>query len=222
MRRTVASPSLPAASNTAPCMARTRVLRVDQHRQARPRSWHRRAGIVTTQGPCLPCRARGPDASGSRAGDFGPCRTLPAPSSAPRSVRDPPSGAAVSRSFPAVAARSAALPGFVPRQFPDAFERRDALARGFLERRQQLARVVGDQLGAVARAADLDIEALLRGQVRVARLPSPRSRCPPCGPGRRAQWKPRHGRDGAAAGRSARVRGSFRPPGATSPGHSRP
>ena len=49
----------------------------------------------------------------------------------------------------------------------DAFERRDTLAGDGLELVPELGRVVGDQLGAVPRPADLDIEALLGRQVRM-------------------------------------------------------
>ena len=52
-----------------------------------------------------------------------------------------------------------------PHRLPDPFERREALAGDGLELLAQPLRVVGDQLGAVARPADLDIEALLGGQV---------------------------------------------------------
>ena len=52
---------------------------------------------------------------------------------------------------------------------PDPFERGDPLAGDGLELRPQLGRVVGDQFGPVAGARYLDVEALLRGEVRVVR-----------------------------------------------------
>ena len=56
------------------------------------------------------------------------------------------------------------------RHLADAFERRNPLSRDGLELRPELGCVVGDELGAVARATDLDVEALLGGEVRVPRL----------------------------------------------------
>ena len=53
------------------------------------------------------------------------------------------------------------------RYLPDAFERHDPLARHGLKLGAEFRRVVGDELSTVARAADLDIEALLGGEVRV-------------------------------------------------------
>ena len=99
--------------------------------------------------------------SGVFAGVFVLSRSLPAPSPGPRSRRD--SG---------VRAASTAFSGACALHLADAFQRRDALAGDGLEPGAELDRVVGDQLGAVARAADLDIEALLRGEMRVPRLHS--------------------------------------------------
>ena len=48
---------------------------------------------------------------------------------------------------------------------PDGFERRDPLAGGRLELLLQRRLVIGDELGPVARAGDLNVEALLRGEV---------------------------------------------------------
>ena len=52
----------------------------------------------------------------------------------------------------------------------DAFERGNPLARDRLELGAELRRVVGDKLGTVARATDLDVERFLRREVRMPRL----------------------------------------------------
>ena len=49
----------------------------------------------------------------------------------------------------------------------DCLQRRDPLAGGRFELLLQRRHVVGDELGPVARAADLDVEALLRGEVGI-------------------------------------------------------
>ena len=56
------------------------------------------------------------------------------------------------------------------RDLADAFEPRDALAGDGLEPGAELGRAGGDGLGAVARSADLDVEAPLHGEVRVPGL----------------------------------------------------
>ena len=60
--------------------------------------------------------------------------------------------------------------GRLSRHLADAFERGDTLAGDRLELRAELGRVVGDQVRAVPGAADLHVEALLRGEVRVPGL----------------------------------------------------
>ena len=74
-------------------------------------------------------------------------------------------------SFPALPrSDSAPLPGVSRFMSPDPLQRRDPLARDGLKLGAELGRVVGDELGAVARPADLDVERLLRGEVRMPRL----------------------------------------------------
>ncbi len=63
-----------------------------------------------------------------------------------------------------------ALCPLVPRNLPDPFERRDPLACGGFQLLAQCSGVVRHQLGPVARAADFNIEAFLRRQMRVVRL----------------------------------------------------
>ena len=53
---------------------------------------------------------------------------------------------------------------------PDRFERGDALASNGFEGLAERVPVVGDELGAVARAGYLDVEGFLRGQLRVIGL----------------------------------------------------
>ncbi len=50
----------------------------------------------------------------------------------------------------------------------DAFERSDALAGDGLEPGAEVGCAVGEEFGAVARPADLDVEAVLGGEVRAA------------------------------------------------------
>ena len=56
------------------------------------------------------------------------------------------------------------------RHLPDPLQRRDPFPRDGLKLGPELGRVVGDQLGPVARPADLDVEALMGGQMRMPRF----------------------------------------------------
>ena len=90
--------------------------------------------------------------------------------SAPTLPLPAPFSLSIPSAFPCVRTGIRGSRGRLPGHFPDAFECRNPLARDRLKLRAQLGRVVRDQLGTLAGAADLHVEALLRGEVRVPRL----------------------------------------------------
>ncbi len=119
-------------------------------------------GFVTCQGPCPPCRDRAtavPTSSSAILWPAASCRRR-LRRRVPAAVRaaDPPHGRARHPCRSPLA-----------RHLADGFQRGDALTGDRLQLFAQCLRVVGHQFGPVARAGELDIEALLRGEMFVPR-----------------------------------------------------